>query len=137
MWRVAGILLQMIQHGPAQHVRQKNIQHDRQRVEFAGQRAHMSRRGSVTTPLNPLLPHHTQQDLREMRIVLDDQHNRVAGQHGFPVIVDLLPACCACCTINGAGLTACRSRLARPLTVRPEVGLRQIQREGAAFARAC
>ena len=33
-----GILLQMIEHRPAQHVGQEDIQRDRRRMEFAGQR---------------------------------------------------------------------------------------------------
>ena len=32
--------------------------------------------------------HHAQQDPAEMGIVLDNQNNRITGQHGFAVIID-------------------------------------------------
>ena len=51
-WDVAGgrVLFQMIEHGPAQHVRQENIERDGGGMEFAGQR---ERFGAASWPPAP------------------------------------------------------------------------------------
>ena len=38
MCRVVGILLQVIEHGPAEHVGQENVERNRGRMEFASER---------------------------------------------------------------------------------------------------
>jgi hypothetical protein len=88
-WDVAGgrVLLQMIQHGPTEHVRQKNIQHDRQWIELAGQRPSVSAVGGDHA-FESFVSDHVQQDPAEMGIVLYYENNRITGQHGFAVIID-------------------------------------------------
>ena len=88
-WDVAGgrILLQMIQHGPSEHVRQKNIQHDRERIELSGQRTSMGAVGGDHA-FESFVPHHVQQDPTEMGIVFDNQNNRITRQHGFSIVID-------------------------------------------------
>src|SRR5262249_14459672 len=71
-----GILLQVIQDSPSQHVRQEDIQHDRQWIELAGQRTRVTPVGGDHA-FKSLAAHHVQQDLTEMGIVLDNQHNRI------------------------------------------------------------
>src|SRR5688572_27555433 len=77
----------MIQDSPAEHVRQENIEHDRERVELVGEGAHVRalRRNDA---LQTLFPHQTEQHLGEVMIVLDDKNDRIAGRDRFPVIGD-------------------------------------------------
>ena len=70
------ILLQLAQHGPAQHVRQEDIERDGGRLIFAGKRqrlaaAHRDQR------LEPLIMRQIRQDAGVMRVVFDDQQRRV------------------------------------------------------------
>ena len=72
------IELEVVQHGPAQHVGQEDVQRDGRGPELAGQRKALGARGGDDA-FEALVARQAQQDARVMRIVLDDQ------QHGFAV----------------------------------------------------
>jgi len=66
------ILFQVIEHGPAEHIGQENIEHNRQRLKLVSQRAHMRPVGR-DDPLQALFPDQAEQDLGEMGIVLNEE----------------------------------------------------------------
>ena len=79
MWRGAGVELQVVQHGPAQHVGQEHVERDRGRGGTRAPAAAPAGRAVATIPLNPLLARHAEQDPRIVRVVLDDQQTESPG----------------------------------------------------------
>ena len=72
------ILLELAEHGPAQHVGQEHVERDRGRLILLGEierivAAHGHQH------LEALVARQVDQDARVVRIVLDDQQDRVAG----------------------------------------------------------
>ena len=72
-----GIELELIEHRPAEHVGQEDVERDRGRLVLTGKR---KRRRSAGTDdaLETLVPRQTEQDARVVHVVLDDQKDRVA-----------------------------------------------------------
>ena len=114
------IVLELAQHGPAEHVRQEDVERNRGRLELLGeiQRLGAARRDQH---LEALVAGEIDQHARIMRIVLDDQKDGVAGFEIEPVVGDLLdrraPGSAAaapapCCTAT--------ARMTRGATVGPE-----------------
>ena len=83
------IVLELAQHGPAQHVRQEHVERNRGRLELLGE---FERLGAARRDqhLEALVASQIDQDPRIMRIVLDDQQDGVAGFKIEPVIGQLL-----------------------------------------------
>ena len=83
-----GILLQMAQYRPAKHIWQKNIEHDGAGSEFTRQR---SSEGALHRyhPFETALPHQLQQQTGKMRIVFNDEDDRIARQDRFAINADL------------------------------------------------
>ena len=53
MWRVCRILLEMVEHRPAEHVGQEDVEGDRRRPELAGQRERVGAAKRSETPRMP------------------------------------------------------------------------------------
>ena len=71
------IELEVVEHGPAEHVGQEDVEGDGGRAVLAGQeQAPAARAGD--DPLEALVAGQAQQDAGVMRIVLDDQQRQVA-----------------------------------------------------------
>ena len=83
------IVLELAQHGPAQHVRQEHVERDRRRLELLGeiQRLGAARRDQH---LEALVASQIDQHPRIMRIVLDDQQDGVSRFEIEPVVRQLL-----------------------------------------------
>ena len=125
--------LQVVQHRPAEHVRQEDVQRDggglilpRQGQGLLAAHGHDA--------LEPLVAGQPQQDAGVMRIVLDDQQRRIA-------VVDVVrgrresspraaPAARAARFGDADGRRRCAVAVARA-----RVGQRQVERERAALAR--
>ena len=75
------IVLELAQHGPAQHVRQEHVERDRRRLELLGE---IQRFGAARGDqhLEALVAREIDQHARVMRIVLDDQEDGVARLRG-------------------------------------------------------
>ena len=76
MCRVVGILLQMIEHRPAQHVGQEYVQRYGRGMEFTSQRKRF-RAARRHQNLEPFVVRQIAQDARIVRIVFHDQQNGV------------------------------------------------------------
>ena len=72
-----GIELEVVEHGPAEHVRQEDVQRDRRRAGIGGPATGRGAAGGDDA-LEALVARQPQQDARVMRVVLDDQQDRVA-----------------------------------------------------------
>ena len=83
------IVLELAQHGPAEHVRQEHVERDRGRLVLLGE---LERLGAARGDqhLEALVAGEIDQDARIMRIVLDDQQDGVAGFEIEPVVRQLL-----------------------------------------------
>ena len=83
------ILLELAEHVPAQHVGQEHVERDRGRLILLGQieRVFAAHRQQH---LEALVAGEIDQDARIVRIVLDDQQQRIAGLDIQPVVRDLL-----------------------------------------------
>ncbi len=71
------VQLELIQHGPAEHVRQKDIKRDRRWFVLASER---KRRGSAGTDnaFEALIPRQIEEDPRIVDVILYDQKNGIA-----------------------------------------------------------
>ena len=80
-----GLELEVVQHGPAEHVGQKDIERDDRRSILAGksQRFVAARRHES---LEALVARQTQQHPRVVRIVLDDERGGIAGRDVVAVV---------------------------------------------------
>ena len=83
------VLLELAQHGPAQHVGQEYVERDRGRLILLGEverivAAHRQQR------LEALVARQIDQDAGIVRIVLDNEENGVAGLDVQPVVGDRL-----------------------------------------------
>ncbi len=83
------ILLELAEHGPAQHVGQEHVERHRGRLELLGE---IERVGAARGDqhLEALVAGEVQDDARVMRVVLDDQQDAVAGLDFQPVVRDVL-----------------------------------------------
>ena len=77
MWRVHRVPLELVEHRPAEHVGQEDVERDRRRQVLARERQASVPR-IATTPLKPRLRARSSSTLRVVRIVLDDQQHGVA-----------------------------------------------------------
>ncbi len=87
MWRVAGIVLQPVENGPAGHVGQIDIEGDGARRKFARQ----GKRGPAAQGhqhLDATVMREVEQNAGEGDIVFDDQQHGVAGLNQIAVVVD-------------------------------------------------
>ena len=82
-----GIELELIEHRPAEHVGQEDVERDRRRLVLTGKR---KRRRSAGTDdaLETLVTRQAEQDARVVHVVLDDQKNRVAFLDDVPIVLD-------------------------------------------------
>ena len=83
------IVLELAQHGPAQHVRQEHVERNRRRLELLGE---FERLGAAAGDqhLEALVAGEIDQHPRIMRIVLDDQEDGVSRFEIEPVVRQLL-----------------------------------------------
>ena len=72
------IVLQLAQHGPAEHVRQEHVERDRGRLELLGEIQRFCA-ACGDQHLEPLVAGEIDQNARVMRVVFDDQKNGIAG----------------------------------------------------------
>ena len=129
------VQLELIQHRPAQHVRQEYIQRNCRGMELPRQRK----------PQRALVRHNTlkafvatqpQQNPRVVRIVLNNQQHRIALRKGVAVVFDMLIRPLARQhrqRMHGARNLRSPHRQ-RPGAVRTRIQHRQIQRERTALA---
>ena len=84
-----GIELELIEHRPAEHVGQEDIERDGGGLVLTGER---KRRRSAGTDdaLETLVPRQTEQDARVVHVVLDDQEDGVAIRDNVPIVLDRL-----------------------------------------------
>ena len=83
------IELELVQDRPAEHVRQEDIERDRGGPDLPrqGQRVRALVRDDA---LEAVVAREAEQDSRVMRVVLDDEHDRIALDDRFPVVGDAL-----------------------------------------------
>ena len=80
-----GILFELTEHRPSEHVRQEEIERHRSRTELARQRQRVdAARGDQR--LQPLVVRQVDQDARVVRVVLDDQERRIARLHVVAIV---------------------------------------------------
>ena len=82
-----GVELQIIQHGPAEHVRQEDIEGDGGGLKLPREGQGRGAAGGDDA-FEPFLPRQAQQDPGIMRIVFDDQQGLVAGLDLLAVVGD-------------------------------------------------
>ena len=87
MWLVCGSCLQQVEQHEAVDVGEPEIERDRARLKLARHRQR-ARAGGRDHALQARLVRGVEQDRREGRIVLDDQHERVLAQI-VAVVADL------------------------------------------------
>ena len=132
------ILLELAEHGPAEHVGQEYVERHRRRLELLGE---IERVGAARGDqhLEALVAGEVQDDAGVMRVVLDDQQDAVAGLDLQPIVRDVLhgaigrrqPRARGPCMVSGPRHGA----RAAGRVGRTDVFHRQIEREGAALAR--
>ena len=83
------VLLQMAEHGPAQHIGQEHVQRYGRRVVLAGQGERL-RAAHGHEDLEPLVAGQITHDAGIVRIVFDDQQDGVVGLQVVAVVRDLL-----------------------------------------------
>ena len=83
------IMLELAQHRPAQHVRQEHVERNRRRLILLGEIERLGAAGG-DQHLESLVAREIDQHPRIMRVVLDDQEDRVARLQVEPVIGQLL-----------------------------------------------
>ena len=83
------IMLELAQHGPAEHVGQEHVERDRRRLELLCQ---IQRLGAAICDqhLEALVAREIDQHPRVMRIVLDDQEDGISRLEIEPVVRQLL-----------------------------------------------
>ena len=83
--------LELVEHRPAEHVGQEDVERDGGGVELPGQgQAHRALGGDDA--LEALVARQAQQDAGVVRIVLDDEQHGVAVLDGVAVVLDVLLA---------------------------------------------
>ena len=83
------ILLQMIEHGPAQHVGQEDIERDGGGMEFARQRKCFGA-AQRDQNLESVVARQVAEHARVVRIVLDDQQDRIVRLQIVAVVLESL-----------------------------------------------
>ena len=83
------IVLELAQHGPAEHVGQEHVERYRGRLELLG-KIQRFRAACRDQNLEALVAGEIDQHPRIMRVVFDDQQNGVAGFEIQPVVRQLL-----------------------------------------------
>ncbi len=130
------ILLQVVEHRPAQHVRKENIERNGGRVEFAGQSKRF-RAASGHQDLETVIVGQIAQDAGVVRIVFDNQQNGILRLQIFAVVGDLLDE-----PLGNKRAGRLNERSGRQSLFlrhadagrRTNIGLRQVESEHAAFA---
>ena len=80
-----GFLLQLVEHGPAEHVGQEDVERHRRRQELAGQGQGLGA-AARDQRLQPAVAGEIDQDARVVRIVLDDEQRGVVGPDVGPIV---------------------------------------------------
>ena len=90
-WDVPGgrVLLQVVEHGPSQHVRQEYVERDGGGMEFAGQ-SQRFRAAHGHQHLESLVVGQVNQHAGIVRIIFDDQQDGVAGLQVGTIVRDTL-----------------------------------------------
>ena len=83
------IVLELAQHGPAQHVRQEDVERNRGRLELLGEFERLTATAG-DQHLEALVVRQIDQHPRIMRIVLDDQEDGISGGEVEAVVRQLL-----------------------------------------------
>ena len=83
------VVLELAQHGPAEHVGQEDVERDRGGLELLGQIQRL-RAARGDQDLEALVAGEIDQHARVMRVVLDDQEDGIARFEVEPVIRNLL-----------------------------------------------
>ncbi len=81
-------MLELAEHGPAQHVRQEHVERNRRRLELLGEFQRLRAPGG-DQHLEALVAGEIDQHPRIMRIVLDDQKNGISRFEIEPVVRQL------------------------------------------------
>ena len=120
------VLLELAEHGPAQHVGQEDVERHRRRLVLLGEiervvAAHGDQH------LEALVARKVDQDARIVRIVLDDEQDGVAGLDLQPVVGDLLDG--AFHRDHGHRRRGGGRRRPASAVVEPDILERQVQRE--------
>ena len=84
-----GIELELIEHRPAQHVGQEDIERDGGRPVLTRKRK-CRRPAGADDALEALVPRQAEQDARIVDVVLDDQQDGVAVRDDIPIVLDML-----------------------------------------------
>ena len=83
------IVLELAQHGPAEHVGQEHVERDGARLILFGELQRLRAAGG-DQHLESLVAREIDQHARVMRVVLDDHQDAVAGLEVEPVVGKLL-----------------------------------------------
>ena len=84
--------LELVEHRPAEHVGQEDIERDGRRAGTAAPATGPCAPLVATMPLKPLSRARPEQDARVVRVVLDDQQHGVARLDVVAVVLDVLLA---------------------------------------------
>ncbi len=87
-----GVALQLVEHRPAEHVRQEHVERDRRRAMLARE-AQAFHAGLGDDRLELRVAREVEQHLRVVRIVFDDQQHAVLGLQILAIVVELFGAC--------------------------------------------
>src|SRR6185437_6550803 len=78
-------LLELIEEEPAVHIRQADVERDRVRTEAPRQRQDVGAAGGDDA-LEAFLTRQVEQDRGELAVILDDEHDAVAGREGIAIV---------------------------------------------------
>ena len=81
--------LELVEHRPAEHVGQENIERDGRGVELPGEGKAQRALGGDDA-LEALVARQAQEDARVVRVVLDDEQDGVALLDGVAIVLDVL-----------------------------------------------
>ena len=81
--------LELVEHRPAEHVGEENIERDGHGMELPGERKAQRAFGGDDA-LEALVARQAQQDARVMRVVLDDEQDGVALLDVVAIVLDVL-----------------------------------------------
>ena len=121
------ILLQVVEHRPAQHVGQEDIERDGRGMELARQRPGLGA-AHGHQHLEALVARQIAQNARIMRIVFDNQQHGISGLQIVAIVGNMFRR--TLCDRRRSQLTGCRDGRGGALandwsTGRPHIGLRQ------------
>ena len=87
MCRVSRMVLEPVEHAPAVHARHVDVERDGVGMECVRE-LEAGVAVERDEALEALLARHVEQDLREVRLVLDDEHDAVAGLDLFAIVLE-------------------------------------------------